>query len=209
VKEGVLLRPVSLVLVVAFGLVLVLSGSALAAATSGRLADSGEGAKVYRQWCGTCHGDRGQGLTEDWLAKWPEGKQNCWQSKCHAANHPPEGFVFPKEVPAVIGREALAKFGSAQDLYAYIRATMPYWNPNMLSDDQYRAFAIFLVEANYSERGLSPPAALDQDLASVPLHPAAASVATGVPLLPWLGLVVLPLLIGLGIGTWLWRRSTS
>jgi mono/diheme cytochrome c family protein len=202
IKKPILFRPVSLVLVVAIGLALVLSGSALAA-------DSSEGAKVYRQWCGTCHGDRGQGLTEEWRAQWPESKQNCWQSKCHAANHPPEGFVFPKEVPAVIGQEALAKFGSAQDLYAYIRATMPYWNPDMLSDDQYRAIAIFLVEANYSERGLSPPASLAQDLASVPLHPAAASVATGVPLLPWIGLVALPLLTGLGAGIWLWRRSTS
>jgi len=201
-KEFILLRHISLVLVIAFGLVLVLSGSALAA-------DSNQGAKVYRQWCGTCHGDRGQGLTEEWRATWPKSKQNCWQSKCHAANHPPEGFIFPKEVPAVVGPDTLAKFGTAQDLYAYIRATMPIWNPNMLSDDQYRAIAIFLVEANYSERGLSPPASLDQDLASVPLHPTAEPVATRVPILPWIGLVALPLLIGLGVGIWLWRRSAS
>jgi mono/diheme cytochrome c family protein len=201
-KEFVLLRCVSLVLVIAFSLALVLSGSALAA-------EGSEGAQVYRQWCSTCHGDRGQGLTEEWRATWPISKQNCWQSKCHAANHPPEGFVFPKEVPAVIGPDTLAKFGTAQDLYTYIRATMPYWNPKMLSDDQYRAIAVFLVEANYSERGISPPASLGQDLASAPLHPTAESVTAGSPILSWIPLVSLPILIGLGAGIWIWRRFLS
>ena len=50
------------------------------------------GAEVYRLVCQDCHGNRGQGLTDEWRATWAPADQNCWQSKCHAANHPPEGF---------------------------------------------------------------------------------------------------------------------
>ncbi len=130
-----------------------------------------DGAKLYQQWCSTCHGDRGQGLTEEWRAQWPEGEQNCWQSKCHAGNHPPDGFSFPKNVPALIGPDTLTKLGTAQDLYVYTRAAMPYWSPNLLEDDEYRAITVFLVKANYTERGLPSPASLSGDWTALSLHP--------------------------------------
>lgn len=206
------------ILIAIIGLVFLMAGGAMAAESgdlftqsSALAAEGSDGARVYRQWCSTCHGDRGQGLTEEWRATWPKDKQNCWQSKCHAINHPPEGFTFPKDVPAVIGDNTLTKFGSAQDLYAYIRATMPYWNPNMLSEDQYRAITIFIVEANYSERGLSPPASLGQDLASVRVHPA-VEIETPVvtsTISPWMVLVAAPILVSMGIVLWMWRRFTS
>ncbi|MCL4299657.1 MAG: c-type cytochrome [Anaerolineae bacterium] len=138
---------------------------------TGRLPSTDDGAKLYEFWCSTCHGDRGQGLTADWRAQWPEGKQNCWQSKCHAGNHPPDGFSFPKQVPALIGPGTLAKFPTAQDLYAYARATMPYWSPNLLTDDEYQAITIFLVKANYEARDLPVPTGLAQDLSAVYLSP--------------------------------------
>jgi mono/diheme cytochrome c family protein len=189
-------------IVAAASLVLILTGSALAA-------DSVEGARIYRQWCSTCHGDRGQGLTEEWRATWPKTHQNCWQAKCHAASHPPDGFSFPKEVPAVIGSDALKRFDNAQALYDYVRTAMPYWSPRLLEDDQYRAITVFLVEANYSVKGLTPPASLDEDLASVPLHPAPRLAASGLFFPSWALLLFLPILIGLGLGIWIWRRSTS
>lgn len=130
---------------------------------------STDGAKLYEFWCSTCHGDRGQGLTAEWRAQWPEGKQNCWQAKCHSTSHPPDGFTFPKNVPALIGPNALAKFSTAQDLYAYARAAMPYWSPNLLSDDEYRAITIFLVKANYAARDWPVPAELSQDLKAISL----------------------------------------
>lgn len=183
-------------IVIIFSFMLIFTGSALAAnndrrpPTAERLSASNlylsafslqpsafsspsptDGAGLYQFWCSTCHGDRGQGLTPEWRAEWPEGKQNCWQSKCHATNHPPDGFSFPQNVPALIGQDVLTKFTTAQDLYIYARATMPYWSPNLLSDDEYQAITIFLVKANYTERGFSPPASLPQDLTAVPLHP--------------------------------------
>ena len=204
------------VVIISIGLALSVAGGALAA-------EPNEGAKVYQHWCSGCHGDRGQGLTEEWRATWPEGKQNCWQAKCHSLSHPSDGFAFPKEVPAVIGSEALGKFASGQDLYAYTRATMPYWSPTLLSDDQYRAITEFLVEANYAERGLSPPASLYQDLASVPVHPVSqasqplpeASQAspqaaeTRLPLPLLIGVLVAATLLGLAAGVWAWRRRAS
>lgn len=138
---------------------------------TGRLPSTDDGAKLYEFWCSTCHGDQGQGLTAEWRAEWPEGKQNCWQSKCHATNHPPDGFSFPKQVPALIGPDTLAKFSTAQDLYAYARATMPYWSPNLLTDDEYQAITIFLVKANYGARDLPVPEGLSQDLSAVYLSP--------------------------------------
>ncbi|MFN8454717.1 MAG: c-type cytochrome [Anaerolineae bacterium] len=135
------------------------------------LQSSPNGADLYQFWCSTCHGDRGQGLTAEWRATWPEGKQNCWQSKCHAANHPPDGFTIPKKVPALIGPDALGKFNTAQDLYAYIRAAMPYWSPNLLKDDEYRAITIFLAKANYQAKGYPAPDTLPAEWATFLLHP--------------------------------------
>jgi mono/diheme cytochrome c family protein len=136
---------------------------------TGRLPSTDDGAKLYEFWCSTCHGDRGQGLTAEWRAQWPEGKQNCWQAKCHAASHPPDGFSFPKQVPALIGPDTLAKFPTAQDLYVYARSAMPYWSPNLLTDDEYQAITIFLVKANYAARDLPIPEGLSQDLSIVSL----------------------------------------
>jgi mono/diheme cytochrome c family protein len=129
------------------------------------------GAELYQFWCSTCHGDQGQGLTPEWRATWPKNKQNCWQSKCHAANHPPEGFILPKTVPALIGSTTLIKFNTAQDLYAYTRATMPFWAPSRLSAEEYRAITLFLVEANYTNRAEVMPTPLPDDLTAIPLHP--------------------------------------
>jgi mono/diheme cytochrome c family protein len=130
-----------------------------------------DGAALFRQWCSSCHGDRGQGLTAEWRAKWPEGKQYCWQSKCHAANHPPDGFSFPKSVPALIGPDTLGKFSTGHDLYVYIRATMPYWSPGMLEDEQYQAIAAYLVKTNYNQRQWSLPAAWPANLSHITLSP--------------------------------------
>lgn len=176
------ISPVLLIIVVIFSFILLFSGSALAASNHRQLSfiphspsflspSTEDGAKLYQQWCSTCHGDEGQGLTAEWRAEWPEGKQNCWQSKCHAANHPPDGFSFPEYVPALIGPEALTKFKTAKDIYVYSSATMPYWSPNLLDDEEYLAITTFLVEANLAERQRVPPPAWPDDLTAVSLRP--------------------------------------
>ena len=53
------------------------------------------GGEVYRLACSACHAYDGQGLTAAWRATWAPTDQNCWQSKCHGPNHPPDGFELP------------------------------------------------------------------------------------------------------------------
>jgi cytochrome c5 len=53
-----------------------------------------QGSLVYWGICMACHGDRGQGLTLEWRAVYGED-QNCWASRCHSGNHPPDGFIIP------------------------------------------------------------------------------------------------------------------
>jgi len=197
-----MIRLNSWLLIISLGLGLIFSGSVLAAD------NDKSGAELYQFWCSTCHGDRGQGLTPEWRAEWPEGKQNCWQSKCHAANHPPDGFTIPKTVPALIGDDTLSKFNTAQDLYVYIRVTMPYWAPNILADEEYQAITIYLIEANYLNQGLQPPPSLPQEFTTVPLHPPTGLInwAQFTRLWPWL--VVLVGLLAVAIGGWLLKRRT-
>jgi mono/diheme cytochrome c family protein len=106
------------------------------------------GAEVYRLVCKACHGDKGQGLTPDWIAQWAPEDQNCWQLKCHAANHPPEGFVLPHDIPPVVGESVTNRFVSAKQLHSYIVATMPWYAPGMLTDEEYWQATAYLLEQN-------------------------------------------------------------
>jgi len=111
-------------------------------------ADYGEWA--YRLVCSACHGNRGQGLTNEWRAQWPLEDQNCWQSKCHAPNHPPDGFEIPHFVPPVLGSDTLVRFDNALDLHDYIRQSMPWQEPASLSEKEYWDITAYLVR----QRGL-------------------------------------------------------
>ena len=106
------------------------------------------GAATYQHYCSTCHGDRGQGLTDEFRATWPPEDQNCWKSKCHAPNHPPEGFVFPHTVPPLIGPGTLTRFQTAAQLDTFIQHAMPYYAPGLLKTDQYWDIAAFLLASN-------------------------------------------------------------
>lgn len=121
------------------------------------------GAEVYRQICLACHGDWGQGLTEEWREEWDEDS-NCWQSRCHAPNHPPQGFQLPKTVPAVLGPGSLSRFNTAADLQQNIATTMPWWNPGSLSDEQTWQVSAYLMRVRQE---LSNEVALDRGNAAV------------------------------------------
>lgn len=123
---------------------------------------AGEGAQVYYQVCMTCHGDLGQGLTEEWRMSLDPEDQNCWQSGCHHTRRPPQGFIFPREVPRVVGGGAMARFSTALDLYDFLVAEMPYQFPGSLSEEAYWQLTAFLLEKN----GFSVPANLDTQSAA-------------------------------------------
>lgn len=103
------------------------------------------GAQVYYQVCMACHGDRGQGLTEEWHAVWEEDA-DCWQSGCHGPDHPPWGFSIPQTCcPPVLEGTRLTRFNNAQELFQYLSETMPWWNPGYLTTEQYWQLTAFLV----------------------------------------------------------------
>ena len=114
------------------------------------------GAQVYYQVCMVCHGDRGQGLTDEWRNVLPPPDNNCWQSRCHAANHPVGGFVFPHLVPAITGAGFLVSFGNAGKLHDFIQTKMPWQAPGSLKQDEYWDLTAFLMRLN----GYNPGAAV-------------------------------------------------
>lgn len=123
---------------------------------------AGDGAQVYYQVCMTCHGDRGQGLTEEWRMSLDPEDQNCWQSGCHHTRRPPQGFIFPREVPRVVGGGAMARFSTALDLHDFLVAKMPYQFPGSLSEEEYWQLTAYLLEKN----GFTVPARLDASSAA-------------------------------------------
>lgn len=117
------------------------------------------GAQVYWLTCMTCHGDRGQGLTDEFIQTYPPDHRNCWKSGCHGKNPYTNGFTLPDKIPAVIGKQALQKFPNASILQAYISAAMPLWNRGSLTSDQSWQVTAFLLRENGmwdSRKELSP-----------------------------------------------------
>lgn len=107
------------------------------------------GRNLYYFHCMPCHGDRGQGLTDEWREVWVEDHQNCWARGCHTGNPDMGAFYIPQTIPAVIGSPSgMGAFAEAEDLFAFLRATQPPQRPGALSDAEYRALTDFLLHEN-------------------------------------------------------------
>jgi len=122
----------------------------------------GHGANLFYVYCMPCHGDVGQGLTDEFrFREYPPEDTNCWKSGCHGDRPYEDGFTLPKTVPAIIGAGTLQKFKTAQELYGFIRAAMPFNAPGSLESEQYLFVTAFLLEQNRliaSGRSLDPAA---------------------------------------------------
>jgi mono/diheme cytochrome c family protein len=110
----------------------------------------------YWMSCMVCHGDRGQGLTEEWRTVLDPADMNCWQSRCHAPNHPPQGFEIPRTSPLIIGPGALTGYQTASDLFSYLRVYMPWSYPGLFEDDVYWNLTAYLADANGIELPQEP-----------------------------------------------------
>jgi mono/diheme cytochrome c family protein len=114
------------------------------------------GAAVYMLVCSACHGDKGQGLTDAWRATWAPEDQNCWQTKCHAPSHPPDGFEIPRYVPPAVGPAVRARFQTALGLHDYVQSTMPWHEPGSIVDDQYWDITAFMLRMMGLDQGNVP-----------------------------------------------------
>jgi len=137
-----------------------------------------QGAQLFYQICMACHGDHGQGLTDEWRNVLDPPDRNCWQSRCHASNHPVDGFVFPKVVPPVVGPQMKILFATGLDLYQYIKTKMPFQAPGSLKDSEYWELTAFLLRLNGVNPGTEQLTA--QTAADIWLNPQAKPSPTPV-----------------------------
>jgi hypothetical protein len=116
------------------------------------------GAQIYYLVCSTCHGDHGQGLTNEGIDPTDRRNINCWQSKCHASNHPNDGFKLPHRIPPIVGPHMASKYLSAQELHEFVSASMPWHAPGSLTSQEYwqvTAYVLYINGINIGERDLN------------------------------------------------------
>ena len=111
-----------------------------------------DGAAASAFSCAVCHGATGQGMGEAVLA-FPPDYRDC--ARCHHPQNAPQmpgseilGSVMAFSLgdpPPLADLERLARFGTVGTLLAYVRATMPRWDPGRLDDDAYRAITEHLL----------------------------------------------------------------
>jgi mono/diheme cytochrome c family protein len=133
-----------------------------------------EGAQLFWLHCQPCHGDRGQGLTDEWRAQYPPEDQYCWESGCHGERPYDEAFALPTTVPAVIGdvdTQVLQKFETMDDVYRYVSVAMPYFFPGDLTPEEYLAITAHIARENGIWDGKT---LTDDNLANYRLRPEAA-----------------------------------
>jgi mono/diheme cytochrome c family protein len=147
------------------------------------------GAQLYWLHCQPCHGDRGQGLTDEWRDQYPPEDRNCWNAGCHGERPYEHGFTLPRSVPALIGPGTLARFQTADELHAFVSTAMPFQARGSLKPEEYWAIVAWLA------RGHGVEATLNADNAgAVRLHPeAVAAPDSGAWPLAFVAVVVLML----------------
>ena len=134
------------------------------------------GRNLYYYHCMPCHGDRGQGLTDEWRQVWVHDHQNCWAGRCHSGRSDDEGFFIPRSVPPVSGSpQALQLFQTAEDLFAFLRQTQPPQRPGTLTEAEYWALTAFLLHEN----GRLPSGAQLGPDATSRLKPYAGAIVAG------------------------------
>ena len=106
-----------------------------------------EGQLIYWGICLACHGDRGQGLTDEWRFGAFGEDNNCWKSHCHGKNHPQQGFEMPKTLtfPSLSSAGSLGRFQTAQQLYDYVVEMMPWWKPHSLGPEKAWQVTAYLL----------------------------------------------------------------
>jgi len=137
-----------------------------------------EGAQLYWLHCQPCHGDHGQGLTDEWRAQYPPEDQNCWNSGCHGPRPYDPAFKLPTRVPALVGDHALARFPTLDGVYRYVSVAMPYFFPGDLTQEEYLAILAHLARENGIGDGRPLTSA---NLAGYPIPWALAQAATPTP----------------------------
>jgi mono/diheme cytochrome c family protein len=98
--------------------------------------------------CMTCHGEKGQGLTDEFRSLYVE-EANCWGRGCHGGRSEDQGFPIPTVVPAIISSKGnIRPFKTPKELFEYLRLTHPPQNPGFMPDEDYWALTAYLLDQN-------------------------------------------------------------
>jgi len=113
------------------------------------------GVQTYWGMCMSCHGDLGQGLTDEWRkTSFDPGYQDCWKSGCHGSDAPKNSFEIPATgAPALAGSGALARFSNSLELYNHIQGKMPFSPAGSLSAEQAWALTATILRMNNKQPG--------------------------------------------------------
>ena len=112
-------------------------------------AQADNGMQIYWGMCMSCHGDHGQGLTDEWQRSFKEEERDCWGSGCHGGDAPQNSFVIPETgVPALVGDGKLSRFSTAFELFSYIQQNMPFFRTGALSAEDAWALTAYLLRWN-------------------------------------------------------------
>jgi quinol-cytochrome oxidoreductase complex cytochrome b subunit/mono/diheme cytochrome c family protein len=115
-------------------------------------AQADTGGQIYWGMCMSCHGDKGQGLTEDWVNSFPPEEKNCWDSGCHASDAPANSFVIPQTgIPALTGAGALARFSNSFELYRHIHENMPFARAGSLTSREAWSLTAYILRMSDRE----------------------------------------------------------
>jgi hypothetical protein len=93
------------------------------------------GTYLFWRYCMPCHGDMGQGLTDEFRLKWEADHQNCWARGCHSGRYPNDSFPVPTIVPPLANVGLLSRY-TPDSLFEFLRTTHPPEDPGLLSDDE-------------------------------------------------------------------------
>lgn len=116
------------------------------------------GRYLFWRHCMPCHGDVGQGLTDEFRALW-EDHQDCWESGCHGGKRGDEGFPIPTVIPSIVREDHLRQFASEQELFEYLKATHPPQYPGHLENDEYHSITslVFTLNERLDEEDVNIP----------------------------------------------------
>jgi hypothetical protein len=106
------------------------------------------GSQDYWLYCSPCHGDKAQGLTDDFRKQYPIEDQYCWNSGCHGKRPYPNGWTIPRYVPPLVGETAIKRFANGAVLKEYIQTKMPFQIPGQLKEAEYWRLTGFLLKQN-------------------------------------------------------------
>jgi hypothetical protein len=166
------------------------------------------GRNWYWHNCMTCHGDVGQGLTDDFRAIWPEDHQNCWAHGCHGGHNGDEGFPIPTVVPALVNESKLAQFSSQQTFYKYLKSTHPPQDPGGLTDEEYQAIVKFVFSLNDRTINEITPTSTFEPISTLTPVPEGKSAEKGAPqptIFVYIGLGIFIIVLVI----WTYRKFTG